>query len=74
MLTIKIKKVSSMLNFRIYNDGFPLPEGFHITKATGIGLANSIERLSQLYKDEYSLEIFNFGNGVMTELNIPLII
>ena len=72
-LTIEIKKDNDTLNFMIYNDGFPLPEDFHITKTKGIGIANSIERLSQLYKDDYYLEIFNFKKGVMTELSIPFI-
>lgn len=72
ILKISIEYENQRVKIQIYNDGFPLPENFHLTKTKGIGLINSIERLSQLYGEDYSFDISNFKNGVITKLNIPL--
>ena len=71
LLSISIKRKRETLSIGIYNDGFPLPKGFDITKVTGIGLSNTIERLSQLYRGQFHWEISNNRNGVLVQLDIP---
>lgn len=72
LLSIYIDSIENHITIKIYNDGFPLADDFHITKTSGIGLANTIERLSRLYGEgRYCFDMFNVENGVMTALKIP---
>ncbi len=71
ILSIDIKKKGNQLCIEMYNDGPPLSENFNVFKVEGIGLANTIERLSQLYQDQYIIKFLNIKNGVLVKLNIP---
>lgn len=70
-LSISINKEKGNLNFRIYNDGPLLPPHFNLLSVEGIGLANTIERLSQLYPNQYVLHFTNKEQGVLVVLTIP---
>lgn len=71
LLSLTIEKIEGKLYFTLFNEGFPLPKGFHVSKTKGIGLANTIERLSRLYHNKYDFKIFNSDKGVTTVLTIP---
>src|SRR5207302_3871919 len=70
-LEIKARLEASDLVLTIYNDG-PSVRPDWKTKS-GIGLRNTIERLSLLYGETSRLELTNFQGGVRLSVRIPLL-
>ncbi|HWC18713.1 MAG TPA: histidine kinase [Terriglobales bacterium] len=69
-LEIKARLQASDLLITIYNDGPPVRPDWKAN--CGIGLRNTIERLSLLYGEQSSLELTNSGNGVRLQVKIPV--
>lgn len=69
-LEIKTRAEGSDLVISIYNDGPPVrPDS---QTRSGIGLRNTIERLTLLYGARSSLELTNFGTGALLRVRLPL--
>ncbi len=61
------------LHLQVYNDGPPLPEGWHLERQTGIGLRNTRERLEKHYGNHFRFEMSNVANqGVLVKLSLPI--
>ncbi|MCE7995381.1 MAG: histidine kinase [Roseivirga sp.] len=69
-ISLKIRRRGNLLEAKIYNDGPLLDDD--ITE--GIGLRNIQQRLEKLYSSnfEFSLENDDSGNGVNSNLSIPI--
>ncbi|PHN03287.1 sensor histidine kinase [Flavilitoribacter nigricans] len=70
-LRIRSRLQEGRLEIEIYNDGPALPTDFDPAYYSGIGLSNTIERLSQFYGDDCTFEIRNSGAGVLVRLRLP---
>jgi len=70
-LEVRAKAEGGNLVISIYNDGPSVRPDWKTH--SGIGLKNTIERLSLLYKESSTLELGNFRDGVRLVLRIPLI-
>jgi LytS/YehU family sensor histidine kinase len=69
-LDIKALPEGEYLVLTIYNDGPPVRRDWK--SHSGIGLRNTIERLSLLYGEDTKLELSNVQNGVRLLLRIPM--
>jgi two-component system, LytTR family, sensor kinase len=70
-LELRAKAESGNLVISIYNDGPSVRPDWKTH--SGIGLRNTIERLSLLYKESSTLELGNFREGVRLLVRIPLV-
>lgn len=71
LLKIKAWRKNETLFLDIYNDGPPLPDHFDMSMATGIGLANTVERLYQFFGEKCQLEVRNAFSGVLVSIQFP---
>lgn len=71
-LEIKARPEGSQLVIAIYNDGPPVRSDWKSN--SGIGLRNTIERLSLLYGERASLDLATFKNGVRLQVRIPFVV
>jgi len=69
-LTIQARLEEGCLVLTIYNDGPPVRRDWKTH--SGIGLRNTMERLSLLYGEDTKLELSNVQSGVRLRLRIPL--
>jgi len=69
-LTIEARLEQGCLVLTIYNDGPPVRRDWKTH--SGIGLRNTMERLSLLYDDDTKLELSNVQSGVRLRLRIPV--
>lgn len=69
-LELRAKAESGELVISIYNDGPSVRPDWKTH--SGIGLKNTIERLSLLYKESSSLDLGNFRDGVRLIVRLPL--
>jgi two-component sensor histidine kinase len=61
------------LRLTVYDEGAGLPEDWQLKGSAGIGLANTIARLQQLYDDNHEFDIRNRdGGGVEVVIVMPL--
>jgi len=72
-LKIKARRLDDQLCLDTYNDGRSLPDHFDLHVSTGIGLANTMERLSQFFGKECQLSIRNALEGVLVSIKFPLL-
>jgi LytS/YehU family sensor histidine kinase len=70
-LEISAKVINEHLQLQIYNDGPPIEDDFDPVYCNGIGLSNTLERLSQYYDGKFEFEIKNCRNGVMINMQLP---
>jgi two-component system, LytTR family, sensor kinase len=71
-LEIKAWPEGSELVITIYNDGPSVRPDWKTN--SGIGLRNTIERLSLLYGEKSRLELTNFQGGVRLSVRLPLLV
>ncbi|HEX3248600.1 MAG TPA: histidine kinase [Pyrinomonadaceae bacterium] len=61
------------LRLTVYDNGAGLPDDWQMKGSTGIGLANTVARLQQLYDDNHEFDIRNReGGGVEVVIQIPM--
>ncbi|MDN5205246.1 histidine kinase [Fulvivirgaceae bacterium BMA10] len=72
-ITIQTTLEQEQLIIKVYNDGPEFPANFDVQKTKGIGLSNTIERLSQLYGDNHEINFNNVGEGVEVVVKLPYI-
>jgi signal transduction histidine kinase len=61
------------LRLSVYDNGAGLPDDWQMKGSTGIGLANTVARLQQLYDDNHEFDIRNRdGGGVEVVMLIPM--
>src|SRR5215472_120012 len=70
-LEVRAKAEAGNLVISIYNDGPSVRPDWKTR--SGIGLRNTMERLSLLYKDSSTLELSNYRSGVRLTVRIPLV-
>ncbi len=70
-IKIAAKKISERLRIRVFNSGPALESGKQLKHHYGIGLSNSINRLTQIYKSDGKFSLVNLNNGVQAEIEIP---
>lgn len=70
-LRIEGKLTEGQLQLSIYNDGPALAENFDPAYYSGIGLSNTIERLSQFYGADFDFSIMNADSGVCVQIILP---
>jgi len=57
----------------VYDNGAGLPDDWQMKGSAGIGLANTVARLQQLYDDQHQFDIRNRdGGGVEVLIMMPL--
>src|SRR5215813_3253383 len=65
---------NGLLEINIYNDGPMLPKSWRMEDCSGIGLANTRARISQLYGEAGRLEVHNRDqSGVQAKLTVPFL-
>ena len=73
MVAVSARREDRLLRIKVYDDGPGLQEGWRMEEADGIGLANTRERLQQLYGAEHRFDVRNREEGgVEATLLIPL--
>ena len=70
-LEIRAKAEGGSTVITLYNDGPPLRPDWKTN--SGIGLRNTMERLTLLYGENSTLELANFREGVRLMVRIPLV-
>ena len=71
---ITAAKNNGALNISVYNDGPVLPEHWNFSKNQGVGLANTRQRLQQLYGDAAVIELQNVDHqGVTALITLPFL-
>ncbi len=61
------------LRLTVYDNGAGLPDDWQLNGSRGIGLANTVARLQQLYDDDHQFDIRNRdGGGVEAAIVMPL--
>ena len=61
------------LRLTVYDNGAGLPDDWQLKGSAGIGLANTVARLQQLYNDNHQFDIRNrAGGGVEVVILMPL--
>jgi LytS/YehU family sensor histidine kinase len=61
------------LRLTVYDNGAGLPDNWQLRGSAGIGLANTVARLQQLYDDNHHFDIRNRdGGGVEAVIVMPL--
>ncbi len=64
---------ASRLRIRVRDNGAGLPSGWDIDRNTGIGIANTRERLTHLYGSDHNLSVAPAtAGGVQVDLSLPL--
>lgn len=69
---IQIKRQNGRLHLQVKDDGIGLPEDWEIANHAGLGLSNTMERLSEMYGSEHHFAIKNRPNGTGVVVNIEL--
>jgi two-component system LytT family sensor kinase len=65
--------IDGHLRLTVYDEGAGLPDDWQLKGSAGIGLANTIARLQQLYDDDQQFDIRNRdGGGVEVVILMPL--
>ena len=73
LVAVSARREDGLLRIKVYDDGPGLKEGWRMEEADGIGLANTRERLQQLYGAEHRFDVRNRKEGgVEATLLIPL--
>jgi two-component system LytT family sensor kinase len=73
LVGVSAQRENGLLRIRVYDDGPGLQEGWRMEAGAGIGLANTRERLQQLYGTEHRFDVRNRREGgVEAMLLIPL--
>ncbi|HKG58607.1 MAG TPA: histidine kinase [Pyrinomonadaceae bacterium] len=73
LVGIKAAAQDGYLRLTVYDEGAGLPEDWQLKGSAGIGLANTIARLQQLYEDDHEFDIRNReGGGVEVVIVMPL--
>jgi LytS/YehU family sensor histidine kinase len=73
LLKIEVRREDHSLVLAVFNTGSYLPINWDINKNKGLGLANTIDRLINLYKKDYKIQIFEKDQGVAVQVKIPII-
>ncbi|MGE0130525.1 MAG: sensor histidine kinase [Blastocatellales bacterium] len=72
-VSLTARRAGSRLELRVRDDGVGLPPDWRLEHNQGVGLANTVARLRQLYGTDFKLEISNREpGGVEAYLSIPL--
>ena len=73
LLGISSAVQNGQLRLTVYDDGAGLPDDWQLKGSAGIGLANTVARLQQLYDDDHQFDIRNREEGgVEAVILIPL--
>jgi two-component sensor histidine kinase len=73
LVAVSARRERGLLQIKVYDDGPGLQEGWRMEESDGIGLANTRERLQQLYGPEHRFDVRNRSEGgVEATLLIPL--
>jgi two-component system, LytTR family, sensor kinase len=65
------RRENGRLSLTLRNEGPPLPSGWSVSQASGIGLRNTVLRLQHLYGAQAELKIDNCDGGVCVEVQLP---
>ena len=73
-IDIQIERQHGRLHLQVKDDGIGLPEGWDSSADAGVGLANTRERLNEMYGEAHHFAIKNRadGNGVVVDIDLPL--
>jgi LytS/YehU family sensor histidine kinase len=63
LVGIKSAVSNGHLRLTVYDEGAGLPDDWQMKGSTGIGLANTIARLQQLYDNDHEFDIRNRDEG-----------
>jgi LytS/YehU family sensor histidine kinase len=70
---IRSTVVGDLLRLTVVDDGAGLPDNWQLKGSSGIGLANTVARLEQLYGSQHRFDISNRDSGgVEVMIEIPL--
>jgi two-component system, LytTR family, sensor kinase len=73
LIGIRSAAENGHLRLTVYDEGAGLPDDWQLKGSAGIGLANTIARLQQLYDDDHEFDIRNRdGGGVEVVIVMPL--
>ena len=70
-IKVEAKRRGDQLVVTVYNEGPPLPSGWKLETARGIGLSNTALRLHHLYGNLGRLSVTNVNGGVVSEITLP---
>ena len=71
-LRISISESNKHILIEVFNSGAGLPVNWELQKDKGIGLANTIERLSKLYDESFKFIIDEHDDGISIILKLPI--
>ncbi len=73
LVSLTAKRTGERLELRVCDDGVGLPEYWQLETGSGLGLANTVARLRQLFGADFELAIQNRAQGgVEARVSIPL--
>lgn len=71
-LEIRCQRRGDVVSIEVRDNGSGLPEGWDPTASSGIGLANTRERLERLYHDAHRFEVSSApGTGTVALIELP---
>ena len=70
-LQIQGRKIGTMLQLKIFNEGNILADSFNLELQTGIGLSSTLDRLQQLFAQQFYFGMENKNNGVEVIVRFP---
>ena len=68
---LRVKSLGDMIQMEVLDDGPGLPPGFDMDRGRGVGLSNTRDRLSRLYRGSSQLTLRNVNPGLCVEITIP---
>ena len=70
-LIIQIFREKNLVVLEVFNSGSSIPSYFDISQGKGVGLSNTIERLTKLYGGDFKVQISNKNQGISVMIKIP---
>ena len=71
-IRLSAKRSNGWLNLYVYNSGSTWNQNWEMHTATGIGLNNTIERLTKLYQSKFKFLVEQHSHGVEVKIQLPI--
>ncbi len=71
-LKISARQEGPRLVLEVFNSGPPLPDGWNLQKHQGVGLGNTVNRLTHLYRGDFRFQMREQEGGLLVRMELPV--